>query len=96
MLLIKLVIHRSLRIVVIDFCLSFLFQLKEVLSKVPDDLLRKPLFTGVLTDKQWFRLAKIQTELHTDYTIRREMLLKRLDVTVLSFEVGPPVTAFIQ
>ncbi|CAH0393310.1 unnamed protein product [Bemisia tabaci] len=61
-------------------------KLKEVLSKVPDDLLRKPLFTGVLTDKQWFRLAKIQTELHTDYTIRREMLLKRLDVTVLSFE----------
>ncbi|XP_052123077.1 protein FAM98B isoform X2 [Frankliniella occidentalis] len=61
-------------------------RLKEVISKAPADLLSQPLFQGVLTDKQWHQLSNIQRDLHDEYRMRREMLIKRLDVTVQSFQ----------
>ncbi|KAK2585215.1 hypothetical protein KPH14_009920 [Odynerus spinipes] len=60
-------------------------KLKEVISKVPNDLLGKPLFFGELSTDQWNKLCDYDKELQTEYEIRREMLLKRLDVTVRSF-----------
>lgn len=60
-------------------------KLKEVISKVPNDLLGKPLFFGELSTDQWNKLSNYDKELHTEYEIRREMLLKRLDVTIQSF-----------
>jgi hypothetical protein len=44
-----------------------------------------PLFTGVLSPAQWTTLENYFKELQSDYRMRREMLLKRLDVTVQSF-----------
>ncbi|XP_021951285.1 protein FAM98A [Folsomia candida] len=45
----------------------------------------EPLFTGALSDTQWVNLDNYFKELKSDYGMRREMLLKRLDVTVQSF-----------
>lgn len=61
-------------------------KIKDLLSKVPPKLLSKPLFVGMLSDKQWHILECINEELHKEYYLRREMLLKRLDVTIQSFK----------
>lgn len=56
-------------------------------SKAHPSLIGKPLFTGVLTDKQWTMLGEMQKEMHNEYRMRRHMVIKRLDVTVQSFQV---------
>lgn len=61
--------------------------MKEVVNKAKPELVGKPLFNGKLSDKQWHVLQEIQQELQTEYRMRREMLIKRLDVTVQSFQV---------
>ncbi|KAK7576011.1 hypothetical protein V9T40_012297 [Parthenolecanium corni] len=61
-------------------------KLKEVISKLPISLYGEPLFTGKLSDKQWHALDLYYKELLMEYRMRREMLLKRLDVTIQSFE----------
>lgn len=50
--------------------------------------LGKPLFapSKQLTFEQWNKLEKLQHELDTEYNLRREMLITRLDVTVQSFQ----------
>ncbi|XP_035728620.1 protein FAM98B-like isoform X2 [Vespa mandarinia] len=60
-------------------------KLKDVISKVPADLLGKPLIFGELSTDQWNKLSNVDKELHKEYEMRREMLLKRLDVTIQSF-----------
>lgn len=62
-------------------------KLSEVLKTVSSDHFGKPLIDIELSAKQWDELSKLQEEMHKEYTIRREMLLKRLDVTVQSFLV---------
>jgi len=62
-------------------------KLAEVLKTVPPHHLGKPLIEVELSAKQWEQLSKLQEEMHKEYMIRREMLLKRLDVTVQSFLV---------
>ncbi|KAG8223058.1 hypothetical protein J437_LFUL002006, partial [Ladona fulva] len=61
-------------------------KVKEIVSKAPAGLVGKPLFNGTLSGKQWHTLEGIQQELHDEYKMRREMLIKRLDVTVQSFQ----------
>ena len=63
-------------------------KLKETISQVPPQLLSKPMFIGKLSNSQWDKLKQLQDELQSEYKMRREMLLKRLDVTVQSFLVG--------
>ena len=46
------------------------------------------MFTGVLTEKQWSNVENLQQQMQKEYKIRREMLLKRLDVTIQSFKVS--------
>ncbi|CAG0878683.1 unnamed protein product [Darwinula stevensoni] len=58
-------------------------KVKEVASKAK---VGNPLFSGVLSDKQWHMLEELQKQMDKEYRIRREMLLKRLDVTILSFK----------
>lgn len=62
-------------------------KLQEVKAQVPPQLLSKPIFVGKLSNNQWQKLKELQSELQSEYTIRRELLLKRLDVTVQSFLV---------
>lgn len=61
-------------------------KLQETVKLAGADLTGKPLFNGFLSDKQWHDLTNVQKDLDTDYTIRREMLLKRLDCTIQSFQ----------
>lgn len=61
-------------------------KLKEYISKSSVSLYGLPLFVGMLSDKQWHILDSFYKELYTEYRIRREMLIKRLDVTIQSFE----------
>lgn len=62
-------------------------KLKTIVSSASPDLLGKPLVIGELSPAQWEKLDQLQNDMMEEYKIRREMLLKRLDVTVQSFLV---------
>ncbi|XP_062973814.1 protein FAM98B [Elgaria multicarinata webbii] len=60
-------------------------KLKDVLSKIPNTYVGKPLLKTPLNPDQMNRLDKINEALLSEYECRRRMLMKRLDVTVQSF-----------
>lgn len=51
----------------------------------PKDEVGGLLFTGCLTEKQWFNLECIYKEMYQEYKVRRNLLLTRLEVTIKSF-----------
>lgn len=59
-------------------------QVNELMSKNPG-VISNPLLKARLSDKQWEQIMKINDSLVREYTTRREMILKRLDVTIQSF-----------
>ncbi|XP_078314757.1 protein FAM98A-like [Crassostrea virginica] len=59
-------------------------KVNELVSKHPG-VMSKPLLKARLSDKQWEQIMKINDSLVREYTTRREMILKRLDVTIQSF-----------
>ncbi|KAK8781595.1 hypothetical protein V5799_017064 [Amblyomma americanum] len=60
-------------------------KVRELVPKAGPTVMNKPLFLGGLTEKQWFALAKLQEQMQEEYRVRRETLIKRLDVTIQSF-----------
>lgn len=66
----------------------------EMKKTVPPVLLGKPLLKGLLSPNQIDSLIEIYNEMRQEYKLRREMLLKRLDVTVQSFEVSFRITNY--
>ncbi|KAH1170803.1 hypothetical protein KIL84_006421 [Mauremys mutica] len=60
-------------------------KIKDILSKVKNTHVGKPLLTTPLNPDQMERLEKINDALRSEYECRRRMLMKRLDVTVQSF-----------
>nr|SVE75144.1 EOG090X06T3 [Daphnia dolichocephala] len=66
-------------------------KIREILASAPNGYPGLPLLKTALTEKQWFQLHQLLAELNKDYKLRREMLLTRLDVTVLSFTWSPNV-----
>uniref|UniRef100_A0ACB8G4U1 Protein fam98b n=1 Tax=Sphaerodactylus townsendi TaxID=933632 RepID=A0ACB8G4U1_9SAUR len=60
-------------------------KVKDVLSKIPNRCVGKPLFKTPLNTDQTERLEKINDALCSEYECRRRMLMKRLDVTIQSF-----------
>ena len=54
------------------------------MTKYPEQI-GKSLLKARLSDKQWEQILKINDTLLLEYRTRREMLLKRLDVTIQSF-----------
>ncbi|XP_005309821.1 protein FAM98B isoform X1 [Chrysemys picta bellii] len=60
-------------------------KIKDILSKVKNTHVGKPLLTTPLNPDQTERLEKINDALCSEYECRRRMLMKRLDVTVQSF-----------
>ena len=61
-------------------------QLKELITKLSPDHVSKPLLKANLSAKQWDTVDFINKALQQEYECRREMLLKRLDVTIQSFK----------
>lgn len=59
-------------------------KVKEIVTKDPSQI-GKPLLKVRLSDKQWEQVLRINDSLLKEYQLRREMLLKRLDVTIQSF-----------
>lgn len=59
-------------------------KVKELMTEYPGQI-GKPLLKSKLSDKQWEGILEINKTLTQEYCIRREMLLKRLDVTIQSF-----------
>ena len=45
----------------------------------------KPLLKASLSNKQWEKVNFINSAMRQEYECRRDMLLKRLDVTIQSF-----------
>nr|CAG4640046.1 EOG090X06T3 [Daphnia pulex]SVE84889.1 EOG090X06T3 [Daphnia pulex] len=66
-------------------------KIREILSTAPKDYPGSPLLKTSLAEQQWSQLHQLLGELNKDYKLRREMLLTRLDVTVLSFTWSPNV-----
>lgn len=63
-------------------------KIQQLRTTLPDpNYPGKPLLSVKLTEDQWSKLYLLLGELTKDYKLRREMLLTRLDVTVLSFTV---------
>ncbi|KAK2567670.1 Protein FAM98A [Acropora cervicornis] len=60
-------------------------KVRQLLSKVPRDHLGNPLLTKNLSGTQWEKVEEINSQLNQEYTLRRSMLLKRLDVSIQSF-----------
>lgn len=69
------------------FTRNFLsFQLKQLSQpSTPKEKVGELLFTGCLTEKQWFQLDDLYREMYQEYKTRRNLLLTRLDVTIKSF-----------
>ncbi|XP_023244126.1 protein FAM98A-like [Centruroides sculpturatus] len=67
---------------------SLEIKVKECLSRINKDSLSISLLNDELTRDQWSKLQDLQEELHKEFYTRREMLLKRLDVTVQSCKWG--------
>ncbi|XP_035212346.1 protein FAM98B-like isoform X2 [Stegodyphus dumicola] len=62
-------------------------KVNEKVSKRPE-LISEPAFKASLTEKQWAGLENLFEEFEADYTVRRELLITRLDVTIQSFQWG--------
>ena len=61
-------------------------KVKEVAAKAPAELLGEPLMSKqVLTGEQWAQVQSLADSLQGDYSLRRRMLLTRLDATIQSF-----------
>jgi len=63
---------------------SFENQLKKLLSSSSTEL-NEPLLQKELSSEQWEKALKINDALCKEYKMRREVLIKRVDVTVQSF-----------
>jgi len=60
-------------------------KIQEIIRKQPQGFPGESLLRTALREDQWYKLKDLHSELSKDYMLRREMLLTRLDVTILSF-----------
>jgi len=60
-------------------------KIKELQSKLPINYLDEPLLQKSLDEKQWSQVSRINDAMCEEYKGRRQVLIKRLDVTVQSF-----------
>lgn len=61
-------------------------KVSELLKNLSPNYLGRPLLRTNMSENQWNQIHRINQILFDDYKTRRELLLKRLDVTVQSFK----------
>ena len=61
-------------------------KIKDLIGSVPAEHIGKPLLKAKLSEKQWQNVNFINQALRQEYSCRRDMILKRLDVTIQSFK----------
>ena len=71
-------------IAVVLLC-EYTAQTREVVSEAPEDHITPGLVTQPLSQEQWATLDKVNEALTKEYSVRRQMLLTRCDVTIQSF-----------
>lgn len=74
-----------------DSSAEFTDVLKEVesrLARLPSGDMTNPLLNKSLSSEQWMKVKKINQLLTEDYRCRREMMIKRFQVTLQSFAWG--------
>lgn len=69
-----------------EICMKAYNKVNELLKSLPANYLGKPLIQTNMSETQWNQIHKINQILYDEYKTRRELLLKRLDVTVQSFK----------
>ncbi|XP_078477962.1 protein FAM98C-like [Lampetra planeri] len=65
-----------------------LHEVESRLTRLPGDVVTKPLLNSSLSSEQWMKLVKINQVLTDDYHCRRQMMIKRFQVTLESFAWG--------
>ena len=60
-------------------------QTRELVSAAPQGYTTPGLVSQPLSQEQWATLDKVNEALTKEYTVRRQMLLTRCDVTIQSF-----------
>ena len=63
-----------------------IYQTRECVGKLPEGHLGSSLVVQPLSEEQWATLDRINETLTKEYSVRRQMLLTRCDVTVQSFK----------
>ncbi|KAF6736013.1 Protein FAM98C [Oryzias melastigma] len=63
-------------------------ELKSRLTRMPGGEMTAPLFTSSLTSEQWIQVNQMNQTMLTDYQCRRQMMIKRFQVTLESFAWG--------
>jgi hypothetical protein len=66
------------------------------LKDLPPNYLGRPLLQTNMSENQWNQIHKINKILYEDYKIRRDLLLKRLDVTIQSFKWADRLKVLIE
>jgi len=61
-------------------------KVSELLKSLPPKYMGRSLLQTNMSENQWKQIHKLNKMLYEDYKIRRELLLKRLDVTIQSFK----------
>jgi hypothetical protein len=61
-------------------------KVNELLKSLSPNYLGQSLLRINMSENQWNQIHKINQILYEDYKMRRELLLKRLDVTIQSFK----------
>ncbi|CAF3436590.1 unnamed protein product [Rotaria sp. Silwood1] len=69
-----------------QICTKVYGKVSELLKTLSPNYLGRPLLKINMSEKQWSQIHKINKILYDDYKTRRELLLKRLDVTIQSFK----------
>ncbi|CAF0883467.1 unnamed protein product [Adineta ricciae] len=69
-----------------EICTKVYAKVSELLKTVSPKYLGRPLIQTNMSENQWNQIHKINKILYEDYKTRRELLLKRLDVTIQSFK----------
>jgi len=60
-------------------------QLSDKLSTLAKDILSEPLLERTLDSKQWSIVSSINDTMSEEYSMRQQVLVKRIDVTIQSF-----------
>lgn len=61
-------------------------KVSDLLKSLPPNYLGRALLRTNMSEIQWKQIYRINQILYDEYKTRRELLLKRLDVTVQSFK----------
>lgn len=69
-----------------QICSKVHAKVSELLKTLSPKYLGRPLLQTNMSENQWNQIHKINKILYDDYKTRRELLLKRLDVTIQSFK----------